>query len=71
MKRRDNIKGMFEFVFVCTCVYAWLGIREQEGLIDTCFADNERANASRILESGCCNELVDWATRVYHSPGMM
>lgn len=69
-----RVDGMFEFVFVCTAVYFLLNIREQEHMIDKRWADEERANADRILNSGClgsCNEIVDWATRVYNSPGMM
>lgn len=74
MKRINNSSGTFEFVVVCTAVYLLLDIREQEHMIDTCLAEEERANFHRILDSNCehcCNELADLAIRVYNSPGMI
>ena len=74
MKRINKDSGMFEFVFVCGAVYFLLNIRERECMIDTCWAEEQRANFRRILDSagpGCCDELSDLAIRIYDSPGMM
>lgn len=74
MKRINKDGGMFEFVFVCGGVYFLLGIREQEHMIDTCWADEQRANFHRILDSDSpcrSDELARFAIHVYNSQGMM